>query len=242
MKILELTDPRVLGNVILHRSTVLSLRLRLALQRGLRLTHEYQPNPFAKEPVPNSGRGRSCEDRYNAFVAHLPEGEALSVLDIGCNRGYFVFRMAERGGLCIGIDSDRNEIMFADAMATIQRVPNVAFTTMVVNRNSVKGLPSADVTICLSIFHHWVRSYGLEAAKDIMRVIADRTEGYLIFETGVPEEEDAQWMDDLIFMRPESKAWIRYFLFELGFEKITEEGPFATTVSRVPRTLYVAEK
>ena len=241
MKILKLT-PRVLGNVILHRGTVLSLRIRLALQRRLRLTHEYQPDPFVKEPAPGDGRGRPCEDRYNAFVAHLPEGEALSVLDIGCNRGYFVFRMAERGGLCIGIDSDRNEIMFADALATVHGVPNVAFTTMVVDRKSVEGLPSVDVTICLSIFHHWVRSYGVEAAKDIMRVIADRTESFLIFETGGPDEEETQWADELSFMRSEDNAWIRCFLFELGFEEVSEEGPFTTTVSRIPRTLYVAQK
>jgi len=241
MKLLKLTNPRILGNVLLHRGTVLSLRFRLALQRSLRLTHEYQPDPFVRELAPGDGSGRPCQDRYNAFVAHLPKGKVLSVLDVGCNRGYFVFRMAERGGFCIGIDSDRNEIMFADALAIVHGVSNVVFTTMVVDRKSVEGLPSVDVTICLSIFHHWVRSYGMEAAKDIMRSIAERTESYLVFETGGPEEE-AQWTHELSFMQPDSKSWIKDLLFEIGFRSVNEEGPFSTTVSQVSRTLYIAEK
>lgn len=241
MKLFHLARPRVLGNVILHRLTLLGLRLRLVVQRVLRLTHEYQADPFAKG-APKSTEGRSCVDRFAAFSTHLPDGTPLSVLDIGCNQGYFVFRMAERGGLCIGIDSDRNEVMYARAQAAIHRVPNTVFAEMTVDRESAKGLPAVDVTICLSIFHHWVRFFGADAAKDILRTVADRTRRYLIFETGQSEEKDAVWASEVAFMGPDSGVWIRSFLTELGFSTIHEAGPFATTVSNVPRTLYVAVK
>ena len=211
MKCLELANPRVLGNIILHRATLIFLHLRLSLQRILRLTHEYQPDRFIKRPALTSQRGRSCRDRYAAFTAHLPDGEALSVMDIGCNRGYFVFRMAERGGLCIGVDSDRSEIMFASALATVHRIPNAVFTTMVIDMQALEGLPSVDVTICLSIFHHWVRNFGVETAKDIMQAIADRTSHYMFFETGVCEEEEAAWASELFFVSIDSERWTRRF-------------------------------
>ena len=238
----SLPGPRVIGNIVLHRATSAALRLRVGLQRILSLTHEYQADPFATEAVSARGKGRPCEDRYDALSEHLPNGEPLSVLDIGCNRGYFVLRMAERGGFCIGIDSDRNEIMYARAQAEIYRIPNVVFATMIVDGKSVESLPSVDVTLCMSIFHHWVRSFGVDKAKDIMQVIACRTVRYLIFESGGCEETEAEWAPELSFMGADSTFWTRRFLTDLGFSDIYEAGPFSTTVSQIPRMLYIAKR
>lgn len=242
MKISDLATPRVLTNVALHRLTLLLLRQRLLVQRVLHLTHEYQPDPFRNDKGAGTREGRACIDRFEAFSALFPSDKPLSVLDIGCNQGYFTFRMAERGGLCIGIDSDRNEVLYARAQAATHRVANTVFAEMTIDTESARGLPSVDITICLSIFHHWVRFFGEDNAKEIMRSVAERTRGYLVFETGQHDETDALWAHELAFMGADSKAWIRSFLTELGFSTIHEAGPFATTVSTVPRTLYVAVK
>ena len=164
----------------------------------------------------------------------------LSVLDIGCNLGYFVFRMAERGGFWIGIDWGRNELMIAQATAYLNDVRNVAFSRIEVDEISVKRLPNVDMVICLSVFHHWVNRYGQKQALDMMTSLSQCAKKYLVFESGQPEEIDKPWSKKLSFMIPNGFTWIQEFLLRLGFNEVQSVGQFPTSVSDVPRDLFVA--
>lgn len=142
--------------------------------------------------------------------------------------------------MCIGIDSDRNEFMVARALATLRRQENAIFAQLDIDAAAAAALPEADIVLCLSVFHHWVRHLGAEPAIETLRAVASRAKRALVFETGQPEEEGARWTEALAFMKPDSDAWIRDFLATLGFAEVRYVGAFQTTVSPRPRNLYVA--
>ena len=231
---------RELANVIIRRSYIYFLRFRLLFQLQLGFLKLYQPNPFSIKQRKRKPSIRNCIDRHEAFSTLLPQDIPFSVLDIGCEQGYFVFRMAERGGFCIGIDWDRHKIEIAQALSTVYNVNNALFAQMDINNKTAATLPKVDIVICLSIFHHWAYKLGEYDAKEIMIKVSNCAEKYLIFETGQPNEVKIKWAERLSFIGPDIDIWIHNFLYELGFEKIHNVGQFPTSVSNVPRNLYVA--
>jgi SAM-dependent methyltransferase len=234
-------SPRRIAFAVTYKFDRLWLRLKLAVRAKSRYLGAYQANPFAADSQ-NSIGGRQCADRFSAFSKLLPDGEPLSTLDIGCNDGYFTFRMAERGGLAVGVDSGSVQIDNAQDLARLHKIPNAVFARIDIDDRSISGLPRVDLVICLSIFHHWARKLGEENAKGIMRRLAERTRRYMVFETGQPDETNTDWAKDLLFMGADHDAYVLNLLREIGFESVINLGQFPTSISPVPRNLYLAEK
>ncbi len=166
----------------------------------------------------------------------------LSCLDIGCNEGFFVFKLADRGGLCVGIDSGRNEIMTANSIKSIYQIDNVIFSNLYVKPKDITGFPVFDVVIFHSIFHHLVSNNGLEFAKDFVRKVASINSKYLIFETGQPNEKGVTWSDNMNFMLPDIDLWVKDMLMECGYTKVSVIGNSKSFRSDVQRSLFLAEK
>ncbi len=235
-----MTSLKDYANAGLYRLDRLALRARLSLDLRAGLATLYQPNPF--DPTHRQvAAGRACADRFTAFAKCLPTDGPLSTIDVGCNIGYFVFRMAERGGLCLGVDWGRNEIALARRLASKQDVTNALFAQLEITEQTAATLPTADLVICLSIFHHWARKLGLDGATLIMRRLADHAGHCLVFETGQPDEP-TDWAGDLHFMGTDPDGWTRQYLTDLGFAKVDHAGKFPTSLSPVPRNLYVASR
>ena len=216
------------------------LSLKLFLLRNMGGIHKYQANPFNK--TDGNISGRHCGDRFAEFNSRIPEGLAPSVLDIGCNEGYFTFKMAERGGVCIGIDWGADQINNAKDLAKHHNVPNALFARMDINEQTISGLPGVDLVICMSIFHHWARKDGEAAARSILQKLCAKATCYLVFETGQPDEKKADWADRVSFMGGDHEEYVKSMLQEFGFKSVTSLGLFGTTVSDEPRILYFAEK
>lgn len=230
---------RDIANVSLDRLSRLGLSVRLALQRGLHLTHDYQPDPFASDAAHDP---RACSARFQAADAVLVDLKRPSVLDVGCNQGYFTFRFAEKGGICLGVDNDRAELMAARARAEVRKVRNIAFLEMTLDKESMRGLPVSDVVVCLSVYHHWVRHYGRSGAEEMLEMLATKAGQAMVFDSGQPEEVSTNWASELAFMGPNGSDWISQRLRSLGFSKVSEVGLFPTSVSPVPRSLFVASR
>lgn len=228
---------RDLANVTLDRLGRMGLAARLGLQVGAKLTHGYQPNPFVSPPQPDP---RDCQGRFDAAMTILGDMECPSVLDVGCNQGYFTFRFARKGGICLGMDNDRGELMVARARAELHKVRNAAFLELAIDPGNLAGLPRSDIVVCLSIFHHWVRHFGRETACGMLSLLATRADKAMIFDSGQPEEKATRWASELEFMQPDGATWIAQYLRCLGFERIHAAGLFSTSLSPVPRTLFVA--
>ncbi|MBI4616140.1 MAG: hypothetical protein HY720_21165 [Planctomycetes bacterium] len=121
------------------------------------------------------------------------------------------------------------------------RYKEVAFAPLEVTPVSAEALPSFDVVLCLSVFHHWVKHHGEPGARRIVGPLAARTKRHSVFETGQPDE-DAAWAPNVSFMLPDPRSWIEGFLTGLGLARVRCLGAFPAAVSPVRRLLFVASR
>ena len=230
-----------LGNACLYRYIKYSFRVQLFLQMKVGLLKTYAPNAF----VPRNKifhDERASYGRLDAINRFLPENYQPTTLDVGCNLGFFTFNMAKRGGFSIGIDYGRNEILAAKALAFKYSVNNIVFTQMEVTPKNASLLPKTDMVICLSIFHHWIRKLGEKDSLRIMKGLASSANKYFVFDTGQPNEKNVDWSESVEFMNPDIDKWADDYFKALGFSKVVNLGEYRTSVSDVPRTLYIAVK
>lgn len=226
---------RKIGLLINKYLYIFMHNLFLWVEYVFKTSHNYQPKSFK-----NNNKGRLTQDRYEALISHIDM--PISMIDLGCNRGFFVLKMAKKGCFSIGIDSDFFEIIAARSMAQKYGFDKALFMKAYIDIDFVKLMPNADLIICTSIFHHWVRLMGKNKAFKLMKLIATKTNKYLLFETGQYNEIDTKWHKDLDFMGDNPKKWIKDFLIELDFTNILELGDYKTTVSEIKRTLFLCEK
>ena len=238
LKIKKMIQYKALISVIINKISMWLTKTMLFLQRRFKLTKVYQPDPFNDI---NYSILRPSSDRFALIDNYLPNSP-LSSLDIGCNEGYFTFKMAERGGFCVGVDSARNEIMIAKALSKIHSIHNAVFLNDSLRPKTLLGYAKFDVIIFLSVFHHIVRHNGLDYGLDFMRSLASINTQYLIFETGQPNEDGVGWTDDLAFMEPDVETWVKYMLTSVGYKKVTVIGQNKSVKSDVMRLLFLAEK
>jgi hypothetical protein len=222
---------------VLH---IFSVKFVFFLQNALKVTHDYQPNPFVFSKR-NDKKNRNSFDRYEAIFKNLPN-TPTTLIDYGCSRGFFVLQAAKDGLFSIGIDHDRFEILYARSVSEIYGVNKALFMHDEITEDLISTLPKFEMTICTSIFHHWVRIYGKESAFRMMQGIADNTTKYLVFETGQNNEIDTRFYPYLEFMGDSYEDWIESFLLELGFSKIKKIGTYGSRVSSFNRTLFLAIK
>jgi SAM-dependent methyltransferase len=211
------------------------------VQKSLSVTHNHQSD-FQKNPTLKKNKpGRDTNDRYDAILSNIDE-HPKSLIDLGCNKGIFVLKAATENSFSVGVDHDWFEIIWAEATAKKNNINNAIFMNAEINLSFVEKLPKFDMIVCTSIFHHWVRIYGKNEAFKMMRIIASKTNSYLVFETGQHNEISTRWYDKLDFMGNDSEKWIKDFLSEIGFSEIRVAGEFSTLLSDVKRTLFVAKK
>ena len=188
----------------------------------------------------SQGLTRQCEDRWNVFSKHLPKTKG-SILDIGCNLGYFSFKSGDLGHFANGIEADHFNITCCNAIKSVQKADNTLFMKQLINPSFVSTMPTYDTIINLSVFHHWVKAYGENQAKDMMRTLASKC-SCMIFETGQPNEKGTKWQEQLAFMGEKPEVGIAEFLNEIGFAKVDMIGTFPTGLTNVDRYLFVAKK
>ena len=232
---------RGIGNASLYKLIKCFVRMQLFMQMKVGLLNTYAPNAFVpRENILNDER--ASYGRLDAINQFLPDNAQPTILDVGCNLGFFTFNMAKRGGFSIGIDYGRNEILAAKALAHKHSVNNIVFSQMEVTPENASLLPKADMVICLSIFHHWIRKLGEADSLRIMKGLADSANKYFVFDTGQPNEKNVDWNESVEFMNPDIDKWADDYFKALGFSKVVKLGEYRTSVSEVPRTLFIALK
>lgn len=187
-----------------------------------------------------TGLTRTCDDRWNVFSKSFPNKPG-SVLDIGCNIGYFTFKSAEAGHNALGVEGDYFNFTSCQAIKNASDVHNCSFIKHYIDPVFTQTMPHFDTVINLSVFHHWVKAYGLEEAKAMMQNLADKCDT-LIFETGQSNEVGSQWPEILSFMGDDPQKWIHEFLLSLGFKNVEMIGTFPTGLTNVDRYLFSAKK
>lgn len=143
---------------------------------------DYQPLPWLG--LHKAKRGTGTNDRWNAIWDSIKNDPITSGMDIGCNMGFFCFSLAEKEIAMLGIDLDPRYIRIASYAAKRIAMPRVAFSLMAVELQTMPLLPRTDLVLLLSVWHHWVKIYGLETASQMLAALWEKCEKVLFFETG----------------------------------------------------------
>ncbi len=183
---------------------------------------------------------RACEDRWAVISKHMDDS-AGSVLDIGCNLGYFTFKASEMNKMAMGVDADPFYIIACNTVKSVKDVEGAFFLKSLVTRTFLEKMPSYDVVFNFSVFHHWVKAYGKDEAIAMMKILSSKTKT-LFFETGQPNEIGTKWAERLSFMGDKPDEWGKSFLKECGFSSVDVVGTFATGLTGVDRHLFFAKK
>jgi hypothetical protein len=134
-----------------------------------------------------------------------------SAVDIGTCEGYFAIRLGRAHVPTIAIEGD--PLAYRTAIFAVRRagIDNVGVLAMHLTPENIVSVPAADCTVCLSVWHHFVRHYGLGHATEMLKTIWERTGKVLFFDTG----EDEMTPDfRLPAMTPDSRSWLAAYLAE----------------------------
>src|SRR3954452_11564961 len=162
--------------------------LRFRADIALRL--DYQPLPWLG--LQQARRGQGTRSRWRVIEALVDEYAITSAADIGCQVGYFPIALARKGIPTVGIDTDARALRIARYASTRLGLTNTAWWHLGVTPETARLLPAVDLTLVLSIWHHWVHDYGLDGANQMLGVVWARTRAVLFFETG-EREMPAAW-------------------------------------------------
>lgn len=129
--------------------------------------------PFLNETRYHQMRADN-EYRWQFIQPHITDRG--SCLDIGCATGYFTAKAAADGLLSLGVDDlSQNPQRLSNAWEYRGDKPNVGFGNWPVNPDNVGDLPYFDVILAMTVYHHFVKAFGIESAQDMLREVASST-------------------------------------------------------------------
>jgi SAM-dependent methyltransferase len=130
----------------------------------------YQPLP-ALGIEASAKREERHKVRLKAIRDHI-EG-VCSILEIGCNMGFYALALAQDGHFVTGIDSKAN-VLFLTHIKNKLEISNIALSNMWLSPENVGLLPHHDVILCMSVMQHWCREYGEVEAFDLLKVLCGK--------------------------------------------------------------------
>lgn len=158
--------------------------------------------PWRKGPFSVFGIGIDAEWRSEKKWArvkeHLPDLEGKVIADIGCNNGYYMFRMAEHNpALVLGLEPSVQHYYCFKALNSIVNQENLEIDLL-----GVEHLPyfqeSFDVLFLMGIIYH--RPSPVDTLRDIL--ISLKPGGTLILETqGIPGESPVALFPDKTYAK-----------------------------------------
>jgi SAM-dependent methyltransferase len=188
---------------LIQQSLLDPLQFRFDVFPGLK----YQPLPWIG--FRRASRGAGTMQRWDAMKPRIAASGSRTALDVGCNVGFFCFAMAEMGLSVTGVDGAQKELRIAGVVRRKLRATNVGLLSLQIDPANVTLLPPADAVLLLSVWHHWVKSFGLEAATAMLRSVWERCGKVLFFETGETEMPADYRLPAMV---PSARDWVAGYL------------------------------
>lgn len=172
---------------MINRSKVLKFADKLILQfyqnHYLKKNVSYHPLPWLG--ISRSLRSEGCYERRKALFDFLSTSriKAGVALDVGCNVGFFSLSLKERGFYVYGVDNNKFSLTIAQTLGHSITAGKFFPMNMSIDVKTVEYLPTADICLCLSIWHHWVEVQGLKNATTMLKTLYTKTNKVLFFDT-----------------------------------------------------------
>ncbi|MFX0195102.1 MAG: class I SAM-dependent methyltransferase [Candidatus Hodarchaeota archaeon] len=173
----------------------------------------YQPLPRLGVKTDAARTARAVR-RWEAIKQDLNSGP-MSVLDIGCNVGFYSIKLAELGHFVTGID---NHLFYTFAFCAKEAlgIPNLTFSNLLLTPKNIKTLPNYDCTLLLSVFHHWCVSYGTDDALQMLDDVYKKTNRVLFFETAQEDTASEKYRAVLPDMGEAPEIWLHGYFRQRG--------------------------
>jgi SAM-dependent methyltransferase len=168
----------------------------------------YQPLPWIGI-VEGQQRDKGTVQRWHMIRAAIDTAPGSSALDIGCGVGYFSLSLAEAGYIVFGVERPSRLTRIAMYATPSSLKERCHILQMTVDERTVRVLPEVDDVLCLSVWHHWVRYYGMDSATAILKSLWNKTRMRLFFESG--EGEIASEFN-LPFDNENARSWLLEYL------------------------------
>jgi hypothetical protein len=167
--------------------------------------------PVSSLPVRSAMRGTGSESRWEAMFPIICEQHVESAVDIGACEGYFSIRLGRACIPTIALEGDPPN--YRTAIFAIRRsgLDDVGVLALALTPENVVAVPASDCTLCLSVWHHFVRGYGLSGATEMLETIWERTGKVLFFDTGENEMTPDYGLPE---MTPDARSWLSAYLAE----------------------------
>lgn len=113
-----------------------------------------------------------AEQKWRLIESEL--GPPGSLLDIGCNEGYFTLQAAEKGWCAWGVERLDGTVAYARRAAEARGLDTALFFNGALTPEAVRCMPRFDVILFLSSYHDFHHAYGGQRAfalfDDLLRV------------------------------------------------------------------------
>ncbi|MCK5020894.1 MAG: methyltransferase domain-containing protein [Candidatus Peribacteraceae bacterium] len=169
----------------------------------------YHPLPWLG--LEKAKRGKGCQARLD-FILNEIGAITGSVLDFGCAEGFFSISLAQKGFLVTGLEQKKDRVRIAQLASDMVGVENLCFLNLKVNEVNISNFPRFDFTLCLAVWHHWVRFFGFDSAKKMLKILWQKTNCIMFFETGLSELPDSFNMPEIC---GDPDKWLHKLLEEL---------------------------
>lgn len=197
----------------------------------------------------NARRLNASKERLQIIkreIKSLGLKDKYSVLDVGCNNGYFVFEMAKEGNFCIGIDGFPVFLDVGRFILDRQRIKSVGLVEMFVSPHNVDAFPDVDILLFLSVFQKLAKQYSFQEASNILVKLWHKTKFMMFFEMPDSLETVEIFKENLPEMgstKTECNKFIKIFLTNLLMPKeIKILGEFEMEYRQEKRTLFLLKK
>ena len=98
------------------------------------------------------------------------DSEDGSAIDIGCASGFFTKKLSEKGLFSIGVEFDEKRLK--ESRALYSEEEGLSFSRYRVGPENIENLPSTDICLLLTVYHHWTAHYGPENAENMLRIVS----------------------------------------------------------------------
>lgn len=172
---------------------------------------DYHPLPNLTES--KAGRASGSFSRLKSITALLAAeiSSPTVAMDVGSHIGFFSLSLVQRGWFVYSIERDQSRLLLSFLLAQ-QEKRRLAAVPLRIDLDNVHYLPEADVTLCLSVWHHWVRRYGFTNATAILEALIGKTRRLMFFDAG---EEEMPASYHLPYDREPGAAFLAKYLREL---------------------------
>lgn len=147
--------------------------------------------PNGAHTAPDHFFGDFPKFKWDEIKSHLPEDmEGWSVLDIGCNAGFYSLELAKRGAKVVGIDLDPHYLKQAEWVLSMHGLEGRVSLEQKQVYDMAKDTRSFDLIIFMGVLYHL--RYPLLA----LDIISEKAKNKMVFQTLTMPGEESVAIED----------------------------------------------